>query len=351
MASEACGASVGGVGELIEAARSMLSWPPSRAARAARGSTVTQDASRGDDCLDADEVAAFLHARLDPAAVDALDRHVARCRACRELLSALAPGELASPSSLDGGLAPAAPAVYAARDPELDREVARKVLHHRVQAGDRAIPPELISRAARSVAQLADPRVATLHDAGMLEGHMFLAIELIEGQTLAAWLATRPRSWRAVVAVFLDAGRALAAIHAAGAIHPRFTADCVVVGDDGRVRVGATGLPRLSGNAASGERGATTVEPTPEQLRGKPPDARSDQFRFCVALYQALAGQHPFAGDDDTARARAILDGRRRPSPPRSVLPRAVRRAIDRGLAAAPEDRYPDLAALLAALR
>ena len=292
-------------------------------------------------------MAAFLHARLDPAAVDALDRHVAACRACRELLSALAPGELASPSSLDGGSAPAAPAVYAERDPELDREVARKVLHHRTRAGDRAIPPELISRAARRVAQLADPRVATLHDAGMLEGHVFLAIELIEGQTLAAWLATEPRSWRAVVAVFLDAGRALAAIHATGAVHPGFTADCVVVGDDGRVRVGVTGLPRLSRDAAAS---GPAAEPTPEQLRGKRPDARSDQFRFCVALYQALSHQHPFAGDDAATRTRAILDGKRRPLPPPSVLPRAVLRAIDRGLSAAPEDRYPDLAALLAAL-
>jgi hypothetical protein len=150
-----------------------------------------------------------------------------------------------------------------------------------------------------------------------------------------------------VVAVFLDAGRALASIHAGGAVHPGFTADCVVVGDDGRVRVGGTGLPRLSRDAAAS---GPAAEPAPEQLRGRPADARSDQFRFCVALYQAIAHQHPFAGDDAAARIRAILDGRRRPHPPRSVLPRAVLRAIDRGLAAAPEDRYPDLAALLAAI-
>jgi len=263
---------------------------------------VTRDdaSPRDGDCLDIDDVAAFLHARLEPDRVRALDHHVAGCGACRELLSVLAHGAPAMP---DVDPAAGAGAVYTARSPELDREVARKILRHRERSpGERGLTRDLVRRDAQAAAELADPGGAALHDVGILEGHLFLAIELIEGRTLAAWLAAEPRDWRAVLATFVAAGEALAAQHAARAVRRGFAPADVIVGDDGRVRVGGRGA----------ERGA------------EPEDAREDQRRLCAALQAAIAAQS---------------------------RPRWLRRALRRGLAAAPEDRYPSMAALVGALR
>jgi tetratricopeptide (TPR) repeat protein/predicted Ser/Thr protein kinase len=257
--------------------------------------------------------------------------------------------------------------VYAARDPELNRKTALKLLRPD-QTGGRGLEARL-RREAQAMARLAHPNVATVYDVGHHEGRVFVAMEFIEGPTLAQWLGQRARSARGALEPFLAAGRGLSAAHAAGLVHRDFKPQNVLVGDRGRVCVVDFGLARPSGGPrASGDlpdaspfetpplptrAGALAGSPAylaPEQLRDEPADARSDQFSFCVALYEALYGEHPFAGATPGARLAAVEAGEVRPPPRGARVPRRLRRALVRGLAPAPERRFPSMDALLAEL-
>jgi tetratricopeptide (TPR) repeat protein len=358
----------------------------------------------GSACLDPDDVAALLEARLDPSSMRALEHHAAGCSECRSLLSALAreeagsaphgeaagdpdgtafaptmalverPPELA-PGARLGRYVVEAPlgagamgAVYVARDPELDRKVALKILgRYGVARDERERVRERLSQEAQAMAQLAHPNVVAVHDVGTVDDHIFIAMELVEGQTLAAWLAAGPRSWRAVVAMFLPAGHGLAAAHNAGLVHRDFKPENVLVGADGRVRVGDFGLARKLASdhpdasepppdelgdrsLATGSLAGTPFYMAPEQFLCEAADARSDQFSFCVALYAAIAHHHPFAGEGVAELADAVIENRLRPPPARSLVPRWLFRVLRRGLAREPGDRYPSMDALLAEL-
>jgi tetratricopeptide (TPR) repeat protein len=350
-----------------------------------------------DACLDADDVDAYLHARLPAAARGALERHVARCSACRELLSALAVQDgaagadsiattlprLDADASLEltpgarvgryvvrarlgaGGMG----VVYAAHDPELDRAVALKLL--RGDAGGEAARESLGARLrqeAQAMARLAHPNVVAVYDVGSFGAQIFVAMELIEGVTLGAWLAAAPRAWPEILAVFAQAGQGLCAAHAAGLTHRDFKPENVLVGADGRVRVSDFGLARLHGrhdDASGAGADATRARPdvsatgslvgtpfymAPEQYLGLSADARSDQFSFCVALWLAITGVHPFDGEGLEGLADAVTHGRRRAAPRPDPMPAWLGRVLARGLAVDPAARYPGLAALLAAL-
>ncbi len=205
--------------------------------------------------------------------------------------------------------------VIAAYDPALDRKVALKLLHtlRRENTGLRL----RMEREARAMAKLSHPNVVTVHEVGEHDGDVFLVMEFIKGKDLRRWLVDRPADWRGVLEVFLQAGQGLAAAHRAGLIHRDFKPDNVFVGDDGRVRVGDFGLVRgwdaLHDEAAvtqphhesdtpglaltlTGEILGTPAYMAPEQFSGQPADARTDQFAFCVALWEAMYGRRPFAG-------------------------------------------------------
>ena len=260
--------------------------------------------------------------------------------------------------------------VYVAHDPMLDREVALKVLN--ADADDPGLEARLV-REAKALGRLAPhPEVITVFDAGRDGGAMYIAMEFVEGGTLRQWSASGPRSWRAVVALFLRAGSGLAHAHAAGLVHRDFKPDNVLVGSDGRIRVTDFGLARPGHGAttpaepmAGGDAAPSTFDATltrtgalvgtpaymaPEQFAGRLADARSDIFSFCVTFYEALYGERPFSARTLRELAEATASGRIS-SPPagRSVPPR-LRRALLVGLRARPESRYASMSELLAAI-
>ncbi|MCY1064575.1 tetratricopeptide repeat protein [Nannocystis sp. RBIL2] len=353
-------------------------------------------------CLGTDTLLELVEGRAAAATRARVEAHASRCEACRQLLSELAsdateapthdrgaptrtPGaDDTDPGELDLPLQPGARlgryvvmsllgaggmgVVYAAHDPELGRPVALKLLRPH-PAGPRRELEDRLRREAQAMARLSHPNVAAIHDVGQIGDRIFIAMELIRGQTLAAWLRAAPRARRDVLARFLLAGRGLAAAHAAGLVHRDFKPENVLVSDDGHVRVVDFGLARASGDepltitAASGTgseqladltaTGAvlgTPIYMAPEQHEGRPAEARSDQFSFCVALYTALYGQRPFAGDTLESLALAVRDGRLTSAPRDARVPRRLRRALLRGLSVAPADRFPTMDALLAAL-
>ncbi len=258
--------------------------------------------------------------------------------------------------------------VVAAYDPELDRKVALKLLRDPLGGADARTR---LLREAQALAQLAHPNVVAVHDVGTVDDRVYVAMEFIAGETLQHWLERAPRGWREVLRLALAAGDGLAAAHAAGLVHRDFKADNVMVGDDGRVRVMDFGLARavLPGEAAPvgvsqvpggalstaltriGALMGTPRTMAPEQWEGRETDARTDQFAFCVTLWEALLGAPPFAGDTLFALCHAVTHGERRPPPPGSQAPAWLRRALDRGLCSDPDARWPTMAALLSALR
>jgi hypothetical protein len=176
-------------------------------------------------------------------------------------------------------------------------------------------------------------------------------MELVVGETLGEWLRT-PRARSAILDAFIQAGRGLAAAHAAGLTHRDFKPSNVLVGADGRVRITDFGLARhadtVSPLTVPGAVVGTPAYMAPEQLRGEPADARSDQFAFCVALYEALHGVRPFPATSLVGLRRALADGRPTRAP--SALPRRVTRVLDRGLAVDRADRAPAMDDVVAAL-
>jgi tetratricopeptide (TPR) repeat protein/predicted Ser/Thr protein kinase len=242
--------------------------------------------------------------------------------------------------------------VYAAYDEELDRKVAVKFLLH---AGvDPQLRASLLGE-AKALAQLAHPHVIHVYEVGEAGERVFIAMEYVRGQTLRRWLS-EPRPWPQIVELFLQAGRGLAAAHQAGLIHCDFKPDNALVGHDGRLRVLDFGLARRQAPsspddpAASPPRGGTPGYMPPEQVEQRAVDARSDQFSFCVALFEALHGQRPFAGETAIEMMLAVLDGEVRGAPGEAKIPARLRRAIRKGLAREPDARFPTMEALLAEL-
>jgi len=362
-------------------------------------------------CPDETTLVAFLEGRLPAAAVAQVDGHLATCAACRDLVAAAAPAVLADGSRLVAAGAthvPAAPGpsssaallargaavgryvilgvvgrggmgdVYAAYDPELDRKIALKLLNDGGAAsGSQARSRGRMLKEAKAIARLSHPNVVVVHDAGTIDDRVFIAMEYVDGQTLAAWLGARPRAWAEIRAVFLAAGRGLAAAHAARIVHRDFKPQNVMVAADGTVRVMDFGLASDDAGGAgeadlpvspaddshadfsrtvavgltrTGTLIGTPAYMAPEQFRAQAADARTDQFSFCVSLYEALYGERPFAADSLAHLIEAVSAGRMREPPARVRVPAWLRKVLLRGLATRREDRFSTMEDLLAVL-
>ncbi len=282
--------------------------------------------------------------------VDADDPEVARARAAvqeRLLGVPAAPVRIGRFVVLERIGAGGMGIVYSAYDPQLDRKVAIKLLFER---GASARQRARVVREAKAMAKLAHPNVVHVYEVGEHGGRLFLAMEYVRGQTLRAWWNARERTIRERLAMCLQAGRGLAAAHAAGIVHGDFKPDNVLIGEDDRARVLDFGLARIVEAPSTGDDAAsddtlplpprrmltegqmgTPAYAAPEQLRGLAPDPRSDQFSFCVTVWEAFSGVLPFAADPE--RLRSATD----PLPIRAVarakMPAWIEVALRRGLA------------------
>ncbi|MGE0550811.1 MAG: protein kinase [Kofleriaceae bacterium] len=282
--------------------------------------------------------------------------------------------------------------VWSAHDPNLDRMLAIKVLK-RSDA-----PPALrkrLLREARAMARLKHPNVLTVYEVGTEGDRDFIAMEVVDGGSLDEWLTTKPPRGE-VIAALIAAGRGLAAAHAAGLVHRDFKPHNILRSREGRVLVTDFGLargvsddspsesPALSRNVVPASAALdTTLDATPppapgsgppfrpsdsvldstltqtgallgtpaymapEQFAGAVPDPRTDQFSFSVTAWQALTGSRPYSGStiDELRLAAASGCGRLEVD-----LPPAVREVLARGLDPDPDNRWPNLDALLDAL-
>ena len=258
--------------------------------------------------------------------------------------------------------------VFSARDLELGRRVAVKLVRHR--AGERPDPrfTARLRREAQALARLSHPNVVGLYDLGTTSRGIFLAMEFIDGPNVAKWLGLRARTWWEVLDVFLQAGRGLAAAHAAGLIHRDFKPNNVIVGPSGRVIVVDFGLARATDRAPDDADSSLSLTllakrltrtnviigtrgyMAPEQLLGLSVGPSCDQFSFCVALWEALYGARPYPGENAMETARAFADRRLVEPDDRRGVPAHVHRALCRGLAVEPQDRFADMTDLLCAL-
>jgi len=258
--------------------------------------------------------------------------------------------------------------VYAAFDPKLGRRVALKLLKpQRSSAKDQ----ERLVDEAKALARLNHPNIVGVHEIGTVGGRVFIAMELVEGVPLSTWLNT-PRPWKEVARVALEAGRGLVAAHESGLVHRDFKPANVMLRDDGRVVVLDFGLARAHDNFASlastgrdvpdvlhegtqASASASAIAGTPaymapEQHLGRVATTLSDQFSFCMTMYEAAYGNRPFDAKTRVALLEAIDEGKYRPRPKSRNVPAWFRRVLERGLQSAPRDRWPSMEALLATL-
>ncbi|MGA9521236.1 MAG: serine/threonine-protein kinase [Myxococcaceae bacterium] len=341
-----------------------------------------KDPRRSISCPDDATLKGLAEGHLSSAVAEHVKSHAQTCSSCSERLGESGEGATAAippDSPLQRGaslgryivLAPVGEGgmgvVYAAYDPELERRVAIKLLQAGARGSASTHGRERLIREAQALARLSHPNVVRVHDVGTHGDRVFMAMELVEGRSLRDWLREKPRSWRETTAIFVAAGRGLSAAHAAGLVHRDCKPDNLHIGEDGSVRVLDFGIARqveseetaapVEGIAAAADllslstpltqEGTVLGTPSylpPEVLGGQPADPRSDQFSFCVSLYEALYGERPFPGNlPRNHRGRWAM---REPAQDTNV-PSWLRKVVLRGLSLSPDHRYPTMDALL----
>ena len=265
-------------------------------------------------------------------------------------------------------------AVYKAYDPELDRNIALKILSLSPQEGEtNSVPQARLMREAQALAKLNHPNVVSVFDVGTHEDGVYIAMEYVEGKTLREWIKQDEPNQQKIIEVMLAAGRGLHAAHTEGIVHRDFKPENLIVGNTGQVRVLDFGLAR----AADFENLPIRKKSLPEQLDSQSQeqflsqpltqvgiligtmaymapehflyqelDEKTDQFSFCLTLFESLFGQRPFSGKTKTALEDNVTQGR-------IQVPKGVnvsdwlKNIVLKGLSVSKEDRYQSMAQLL----
>ena len=364
------------------------------------------------ECLSDERLLGFLKGDLPEVEREAIETHLDGCQSCFKLVGAAmrmgsepreakpevrGPGESTRPDGAvedEETLLPAtiadgryvirdllgqggAGAVYRAYDSQLGRQIALKIVRTpKLAPGMAESMQARLLREARAMARVSHPNVVAVYDVGSIGDRVFLVMELVEGRTLGSWQREQARTWRDVTETFMAAGVGLAAAHRVGLVHRDFKPLNVLVGFDGRVRVTDFGLARPFAHADSGEATPSESHPethaewtltmtgglvgtprymAPEQFRAGPADARSDQFSFCVALFTALYGRHPFFPEGTKKPplrelAQLVTAGELVEPVPDQEIPGGILEVLRRGLRADPGERYASMDLLIADL-
>ncbi len=329
---------------------------------------------RADECPDAGEFAALLDNSLSAEQERELHAHLDRCPACTELVIELGlqhAGSATEPQCIGryqirreigaGNMG----VVYECYDPELGRTVAVKVLHVDHHSDDHSERTARMRREARLLASLSHPNIVAIYDVGTWRGQIFLTLEYVDGHSLRRWRTEHQADWREIVEIFMDAGRGIAAAHAAHIIHRDIKPDNILISEQGRVLVADFGLARAMDRPHTGPQAqvsstwdsltqSNTIVGTPafmapEQYRGDEVDERADIFSFCAALYRVVYQATPFEGRSVSQLASNVCSGAVLP-PPSGDAPAGLFEILRAGLAADPERRPASMDELLSSL-
>ena len=321
-----------------------------------------------DGCLDEDQIVAFVDRALRAELAEAVEAHIDVCAACRKLVGLVAQSgsDVAGAPTLGvaaridhfeiegmlgkGGMGE----IYAARDTQLSRKVAIKLISPKLV--DSAEARERFVVEARATARCSHPNIVTIHSVGEHEGRPYLALEYLQGQTLRERMDAGPVGLSESLQIALAVASALAEAHRRQILHGDLKPQNVFLPTDQRVRVLdfglATVMPRAVGVAgptsipsfdaafeSEGVRG-TPGYMAPEQWRNERITAAADVWAFGTILYELFCGQRPYRETSAVSYAVKVCDPT--PAPPlpaRIAVPGVVADIVRRCLAKAPEDR------------
>lgn len=245
--------------------------------------------------------------------------------------------------------------VFRARDPQLDRVIALKLWNCHDDKANEALLNEALCQA-----KVTHAHVVTIFETGMIGSDVYLAMEYVPGEDGREWFERHRRNrghWTIALAVLTRAGAGLAAVHGRGLVHADFKPENLLFGADGNVRVADFGVARVldeldvnRNGDGPGTSGRGTVDyMAPERLERRWTDQRSDQFSFCVTVWEFVYGRRPFLGETVEQLLCSMVDGPKT-GDTALLVPSMLRAVLLKGLALDPDERFDTMGELLVAL-